>query len=75
MCYMSIDKDKKCERCRMVYMEELEKCPHCIDLSDSQVIQLIEARKRNNPFLNKIAKLFYILLTIIFIIMITFNNT
>ena len=72
---MSIDKYKKCERCRMVYEEELEKCPHCFDLSDSQVKKLIEVRKRNNPFFNKTAKLFFILSTIIFIIMLIFNNT
>ena len=72
---MHIDQNKKCERCHMVYKEELEQCPHCINLSDSQVKQLIEVRKRDNPTFNKTAKLFYILLTIIITIMLIVNNT
>lgn len=72
--YMYMDKYKKCDRCLSVYKPELDKCPHCKNLTDSEVKQLIEERKKNNPFFNKTAKLFYILLTMILLLMLLFNN-
>ena len=72
--FMNIDKQIKCNRCLLVYKPEFDECPHCSALTDLQVKTLIEERKKNNPYFNKIAKLFYILIIAIFLLMLIFNN-
>ena len=38
-------KQKYCERCELYYDETLEKCSHCSDLTDSEVIALKEEQE------------------------------
>ena len=33
-------KQKRCERCELYYAELLDKCEHCSELNDSQLVQL-----------------------------------
>ena len=36
---------KHCERCKLYYVETLEKCSHCSELTDSEVIILKEKQE------------------------------
>lgn len=63
---------KKCNRCELRYPEKETQCPHCKDLSDSEVEQLkirIEEEHEGNTYLGII---FSIMAIILFLIMIVF---
>ncbi|MFT6986294.1 MAG: recombinational DNA repair protein RecR [Psychromonas sp.] len=57
-------KQKYCQRCELYYDETLEKCSHCSELTDSEVITLKEKQEdslQSNSHLGK----YFLLATII----------
>lgn len=47
-------KQKRCDRCKLFYPETLNKCDHCSDLNNSQLVYLkfqhIKAQRDNSAF-------------------------
>ena len=59
----------KCSRCEDWYVKLLDSCPHCAELSDTELSRIKEERAEGAT---KIGRLFLIIAIVVFLLMITF---
>ncbi len=64
---------KKCERCGLSYfIRHHEKCPHCSDLSESELVELVDAKARGAKRVAFIGRKMFIAAAAVLILLVLF---
>ena len=63
---------QECTRCGLRYTIDNENCPHCRNLSDSQLLELKKEISNNHEANKRLGKVFFIIAIAITVLMILF---